>query len=273
MARQEGIIRLSGTLRDLVFYTSKNKDLVRQKGKPYELSENSKKAGKDFGEATKNAAYIRKAFDKGVKSFGDDELINRLNKLMIEVFKTIPKTQQGNKNLIEGNLNLLNGFQFNRHSDLTKLLLKLPLCTINETGLLNIKFAAQPLLNMIKRVYKASTAQLQLMVFNFDLDGDAYEIFEINPLLLHFGTPDFIGARLNIPTEQKGEKALIVALGVSYLKDKYCSKDRRYYACQIINALHLKDGQPVEFVAEIPPEIKMEEDNEGDGLDWEMGEE
>ncbi|RZJ19917.1 MAG: hypothetical protein EON51_16390, partial [Acinetobacter sp.] len=200
MARQEGIIRLSGRLRDLVFYTRKNKDLVRQKGKPYELTEGSKNAGKDFGEATKNAAYIRKAFEKGVKNFGDDELINRLNRQMIEVFKTRPKTQQGNKKLIEGNLNLLYGFQFDRHTDLSKLLLKLPLCTINETGLLNIKFAAQPLLNMIKRVYRASIAQLHLMVFNFDLDGDAYEIFEINPLLLHFDKPDFIGARLNIQT-------------------------------------------------------------------------
>jgi hypothetical protein len=45
------------------------------------------------------------------------------------------------------------------------------------------------------------------------------------------------------------------------------------YACQIINALHLKDGLPVEFVAEKAPEIIMEDNNENSGLDWEMGEE
>ncbi len=272
MATQEGIIRLSGTLGELVFYTRKKKEIVRQKAKPYELSETSKKAGKDFGEASKNAAYIRKAFAKGVQSYGDDHLINRLNKQMMLVFNAIPKTKQGHKKLIDGNLNLLNGFEFNGHTPLTKLLFNLPICSRSETGLLQLKFAAQPLFNLIKKVNSASIAQLQLMVFNFDLAGQAYEIFNINPLLLHFDKPDFDGARLNIQTDQQGEKALIIALGVSYLKDNSPSRNRRYYACQIINALHLKDGLVVEFVEEKEPILKMDNSSEEQGLNWEMGE-
>ena len=96
MARQDGIIQLSG-----------------KASKPINQTEASKISSSDFGTATRTAARIRKAIKPLVAVYGDDTLINRLNKQLIAVLKTIPHEFSGNKKLIQGNVNLLNGFQFN----------------------------------------------------------------------------------------------------------------------------------------------------------------
>jgi hypothetical protein len=80
MAIQKGIVKLSGKLVDLIFYQRKNKTVVwsvKKDGTPYQLSEGSKKSGKDFGEASRSAKYIRKAFAPLVSKYADNEIINR----------------------------------------------------------------------------------------------------------------------------------------------------------------------------------------------------
>lgn len=58
MAIINGIVRFSGKLGVLIFYRRGNKGMVRQKPGTYQLSENSRKSASDFGEASRQAAYM-----------------------------------------------------------------------------------------------------------------------------------------------------------------------------------------------------------------------
>lgn len=268
MAIQKGIIKITGKLGDLIFYRSKDKYLSRQAPKAYNLSEKTKQSGKDFGEASRNANYIRKAFSKLIDSYADNDVINRLNKKLIDVFKTIPKSNFGNKKLIDGNISLLKGFDFNRYTTLDKLLFHLPKIELKEKGVLNITLEKIKMKDFISlKAPNAITACLNLMLFSYDLQGEQYEIFSLKELEVSLAG-EFEGRKRSIQLEINGNKALIMGLSIDFKRERYRSKDRNFYAFQIIEALHLKDGEIVAFV---DPDIEdqtghKEEDND---LDWE----
>lgn len=113
MAIQNGVIKIYGQPGDLVFYKRGNAAVVRRKPVQKQQTEASKQSSRDFGSASRNAAYIRKAFAPLVQLYAYDDLLNRLNKRFIEIFKTIPAEQAGVKRLTDGKLALLKGFEFN----------------------------------------------------------------------------------------------------------------------------------------------------------------
>ena len=121
MAIANGMNRFRGSLSDFVFYTRGKKQVVRKKATSYRLSENTIKSGRDFGEATRNASYLRKAFETLVKHYGNNDFHNRLNKRFTSVFNSIPSGMLGDKRLSQGNLKLLEGFQFNTVRKFTSL--------------------------------------------------------------------------------------------------------------------------------------------------------
>jgi len=267
MARVNGIVRFSGQLGDLVFYKRGKKDVVRHKAANYILTENSRKSAQDFGAASRNASYIRKAFAPLVKLYAYDDLLNRLNKRFIEIFKTIPAEQAGDKKLIDGNLALLKGFEFNTSKPLEKLWLSETVLHIETDGLVKLILPKGEIKSFLKPHPKATEARLQVMGFHFDLDDTGgYEIMEVNDLVIPLSNCHFPKTALALKLDHKGDKALIFAMGISFFTGTARFGDRRYYACKIIHALHLKDGVIVEFVAQ--PKVESEVVELGDRLSW-----
>ncbi|WP_157263814.1 hypothetical protein [Pedobacter sp. Leaf176] len=219
-------------------------------------TEASKKSSRDFGSASRNAAYIRKAFAPMVKLYAYDDLLNRLNKRFIEIFKTIPAEQAGVKRLTDGNLALLKGFEFNSSKPLEKLWLSETDLRIEADGLVKLILPEGEIKAVLKSHPKATEARLQLMGFHFDLDDTrGYEILEVNDLVIPLSNSHFPKTALALHLDHKGDKALIFAMGISLFTGTARFGDRRYYACKIIHALHLKDGVIVDFVAQ--PNWKM----------------
>ncbi|WP_316782878.1 hypothetical protein [Pedobacter frigiditerrae] len=273
MAIQKGIIQLSGKLVDLIFYQRKNKTVVRRvkkDGTLYKRSEGSIQSGKDFGEASKNARYIRKAFAPLVEKYADDDIVNRLNIKLIDVFKTIPIENRGSKKLVDGNISLLKGFEFNRHTCLDRLYYSPPMVTIKPNGKLSLILTEGEMDSLFAKNKKFPNVCLNLMVFGFDLNGDDYEIFRVNELRLPLDEVFAGGNITDLQTNQTGERVLLIALGAHYSNGSSRSYDRKKYACQIINAYHLKDGVIIPFNT-TPAEVKSIDEEEDTGLDWEIG--
>ncbi|RZK34419.1 MAG: hypothetical protein EOO90_30835 [Pedobacter sp.] len=276
MAIQKGIIKFSGKLGDLIFYQSNQKALVR-KGKTddkvHNTAENSLLAGKDFGAASKISMYIRRAFAPLVVKYADrTTLYYRLNACLSNALNAISDEKLGHKKLMEGNISLLKGFEFNIHRSLPNLYYTSPIVSIEENGAVNIQIPKGEIESLFStRVPNALTVCLKLMVFSFDLDGDNYETFTAKEIQISLAEP-FEGRLLKdkIKIEYKGEKALLIALGV-YYKDDYAQfiNNRDFFTCQIIDAYHLRDGIIVPFMA--PPAEEKTKDEEDTGLDWEIG--
>lgn len=267
MAIQNGIIKINGQLGDLVFYKRGTKDVVRQKAAHKQQTEASKKSSRDFGTASRNAAYIRKAFAPLVKLYAYGDLLNRLNKRFIEIFKTIPTERAGDKKLIDGNIALLKGFEFNSSKALDQLWLRETDLRIEPDGLVKLILPKCEIKALLKPHPKATEARLQVMGFHFDLDGTGgYEIMEVNDLVIPLNNMHFPKTALTLHLNHQGDKALIFAMGISFFSGTARYADRRYYAAKIIHALRLKDGVIVDFLAQ--PQVEKEVMEQGEKLSW-----
>ncbi|SFG76347.1 hypothetical protein [Pedobacter insulae] len=266
MATQGGIIQLSGKLGDLIFSKKKGRNAVRSKSsKPINQTEASKKSSADFGAASSAAAKIRKAFKPLFVYGADDTIINRLNKQILAVFKTISQDFSGNKKLMQGDIKLLTGFQFSSFIQLDTLLFTYPTIAVLLPNQLNIAFGES---TGIKQIERATTAVIELMCYNMDLNGDEHQTIPVNPLTIPL-ISKFRGAKLNIPLVLGGDRAVLVAIAIHYLDDKCNINSRRARAGSIVFASKYKDGIEVPFLPMEIVETIIEEKPEG--LAWELG--
>jgi len=189
-------MEFSGKLGDSIFYKRNKKQVARATSIDYKLSENTIKSGRDFGEATQNAGFIRKAFKPLVEFYGTDEFHNRLNKRLTDIFKTIPAEHLGDKKLIQGNIGLLAGFEFNKSTAFNNLFFRNIDCTVEQDGIVTLTLPKAQLKDIINLLPDAEQAMLEMMIFSFDLDGDEFEYFKLHDLKIDLKDPLFPAVKL-----------------------------------------------------------------------------
>lgn len=212
---------------------------------------------------------ICKAFAPLLKLYAYGDVTSRLTKRMAEIFKTIPAENAGNKKLVQGNLSLLRSFEFNAATHLMQLLHQMPQAKVNQAGFIFLQFPKTELKQIVKLVPGADTFLIQLMVFDLGLVDDRFEVITIKDFSLGLDATYFPAVCLKIPFDAIGEKALMVAVGISFFKGNLRLGDRRYFACNILHCWHLKDGVVVDFIV---PRVEQLTDiqSEVDGLSWEL---
>lgn len=126
MARQSSIIKLKGTIGDITFYKSKDGYLARQKGgvdrerimndpKFQRTRENAQ----EFGRAGKASKALCTAIRPILNKTQDSRMISRLVKRMMTVIKKDMVSERGFRNVLDGELSLLKGFDFNVNAGLS----------------------------------------------------------------------------------------------------------------------------------------------------------
>jgi hypothetical protein len=184
------------------------------------------------------------------------------------IFKTIPKKFIGKKEIVKGDVTLLNGFRFTSTRPLDSLLKKRALIHLLPTGKLHIALPAGMPVNLFKKVPKAQATAVQLHLYNMDLIGNEDEIIPINQLFIPFNN-DFRGAELNIPLNLAGHRLLLVAMGVHYFGERGEIGAKRTKAAEIIFAGHFKNGIQVQFIP--TKETAVPEVAQAEGLSWDLG--
>lgn len=120
MAKQKGIIKLKGTIGDLTFYKSGDGYLARQKGgveKSRILNDpafrRTRENGMEFGTAGKSGQLIRKAERILLRLASDNRLTSRLVQVLMQIIKTDTLNKRGGRTVQDGDMSLLNEFNFN----------------------------------------------------------------------------------------------------------------------------------------------------------------
>jgi len=120
MARQDGIIPIQGTLGNITFYKSKVGYMARQRGGISKSRINSDPAfirtrenGEEFGRAGKAGKLLRTAFKSMVQKVRDTFMTGRLTKDFVKVIQEDKVSVRGKRNVIDGEAELLLGFDFN----------------------------------------------------------------------------------------------------------------------------------------------------------------
>ena len=130
MAKQKGLIKLEGTLDDITFIKTADGFRAKMKGgipaariqsdKAFELTRQNMQ---EFNSAAKAGKLLREAFATAVKGSSDRRVVSRLVKELMKVVKSDTTSTRGLRTVSKGNLNFLEGFNFNVQAPLKTTLL------------------------------------------------------------------------------------------------------------------------------------------------------
>ncbi len=120
MAKQKGIIKLDGTIGGITFYKSQDGYLAREKGGvPADRIANdpnfqrTRENGAEFGRAGKAGKLLRNSIRAMLQNGSDSRMVSRLTQKMVEVIQEDATNPRGLRNVIDGEAELLEGFEFN----------------------------------------------------------------------------------------------------------------------------------------------------------------
>ncbi|MEO8148069.1 MAG: hypothetical protein ABI723_10550 [Bacteroidia bacterium] len=150
MAKQASIIKIEGTLQDLVFYKTKDGyfvktkisgrgELIKRDARFVRVREN----GSEFGAAVKSGMLLRNALAQLIYRIADNRLTPRLTQLMSGIQKLDAISKRGMRRVgvafdnSSDAVNMLKGFDFNINSSLSRVLQK-PFDLDNVTGTMTI---------------------------------------------------------------------------------------------------------------------------------------
>jgi hypothetical protein len=146
MPRQKGIFKVKGTTGDITFYESMDGYMVREKGgidanriHNDPRFQRTRENGAEFGRACKAGKYLRVAFRPLYMDTSDSRMVSRLTQLMTKVVKSDEVHERGQRDVMDGDLELLVGFDFNIRGKLTTTLFAPYTSTFNRaTGALTV---------------------------------------------------------------------------------------------------------------------------------------
>ncbi|HEY1022135.1 MAG TPA: hypothetical protein VGE06_07465 [Flavisolibacter sp.] len=125
MAKQKGIIKLEGTLGDITFLKTADGYIAKEKsGVPAEriasdpAFQRTRENGAEFGRAGKGGKLLRNALRGVLQRASDGRVVSRLTKEMMRVIKADSTSQRGQRNVVDGEAELLTGFDFNLNAKL-----------------------------------------------------------------------------------------------------------------------------------------------------------
>lgn len=127
MARQEGVIKIKGQMGGISFYKSQDGHLARQKGgvdagriKTDPAFARTRENGAEFGRAGASSKLLRTALRSLIMNVSDNRMTSRLNQAMMKVVQSDFNNVRGERNVGDGNVALLTGFEFNQNAKLDK---------------------------------------------------------------------------------------------------------------------------------------------------------
>ncbi len=120
MARQKSIIKLEGTIGGVTFYKSKDGYMAREKGgvpadriKNDPAFQRTRENGSEFGRAGNAGKVLRNSIRVLLLKASDFRMVSRLTKAMTKVIQMDTVNERGQRNVLDGETELLKGFDFN----------------------------------------------------------------------------------------------------------------------------------------------------------------
>jgi hypothetical protein len=147
MGKQEGIIPITGTFDKLTFVKTKDGYIVRKKstmdGQRFATDpayERARENGAEFSRAGKASKVLLDAIRTLLQNTSDRRVTSRLTREMVKVVKADKTSSRGLRNVLDGEIALLEGFEFNDASFLgTSLFVQFTASIDRPTGKLAVK--------------------------------------------------------------------------------------------------------------------------------------
>ncbi|WP_423735217.1 hypothetical protein [Chitinophaga caseinilytica] len=226
MAKQKGIVPLEGTIGNVTFYKSKAGYLAREKGgvdgnriATDPAFARTRENGSEFGRAGKAGRLLRTSLRALLLSINDTYMSGRLTREFVKVIRADETNTRGQRNVIDGEAELLQGFEFNQSGRLGSTLYAPFTPAIDRvTGELSVALPSFVPLNMIAAPagathYKINTAGVEVdfeaETFVVDLGTTGEGIIGTNPTAMTTLTANVTPA---------STKPLFLAVGIEFFQ-------------------------------------------------------
>lgn len=227
MAKQKGIIKLDGTIGGITFYKSQDGYLAREKGGvPADRIANdpnfqrTRENGAEFGRAGKAGKLLRNSIRAMLQNGSDSRMVSRLTQKMVEVIQEDATNPRGLRNVIDGEAELLEGFEFNISGKLGTTLYAPYTSTIDRVaGTLAVSIPAFVPLNMIAAPGGASHFKIVSAGAEVDFENETFVVATSETAVLPWDTNATALINLSNAVTANSTHPLFLALGIEFYQE------------------------------------------------------
>ncbi|SHM70883.1 hypothetical protein [Flavobacterium xanthum] len=224
MARQKGIIKLKGTIGDITFYKTQDGHLAREKGgidasriKSDPAFQRTRENGSEFGRAGKAGKILRTALRALLLNSADGRMVSRLTQAMIKVIQADTVSVRGLRNVIDGEAELLVGFEFNIRGKLGTSLFAPYVAGIDRvTGDITIDIAPFIPANMIAAPGGTTHFKIISAGSEIDFEGETFVSTNSETTILPWDLTPTVAITQANPVTPNSTRPLFLALGVEF---------------------------------------------------------
>lgn len=227
MALQKGLIKLKGTMGDITFYRTKEGYAAREKGgvdgnriATDPAFQRTRENGAEFGRAGKAGKVLRTAFRPLLIQAKDKRMVGRLTKEMVLVIQADSINERGKRNVIDGEAELLNGFEFNALGTLgTSLFAPYQSSIDRVSGELTVTFDPFIPSNMV--VAPPGTTHFKIMSGGaaIDFENETYEVGTSETAILPWTGASTLAINLVNTVSANSTHPLFLTLGITYYQE------------------------------------------------------
>jgi hypothetical protein len=246
MARQDGIIKLNGTIGDITFYKSGNGYIARQKGgvagsriASDPAFARTRENGAEFGRAGKAGKLLRTAIRPMLQNAADSKMVSRLTSEMVKVLHADSTNQRGQRNVVDGKLELLDGFEFNIYGKLGTTLYAPYTTTVNRlSGSLTVDIPSFVPQNMIAAPVGATHFKIVSAGAEVDFENKTYTVDTKASDLLTWDSTATTAINLANSMKSNSSLPLFLVLGIEFYQEvngeEYPLKNGSFNALSIV---------------------------------------
>ncbi len=170
-----GFIR--GLVGPLVNRKVGNKNYLQSRPHRVKQTDDTKRAGKDFGNVSRAGALMRMCFGEIHQGLHDGQMGNRLNRQIYRAIKTNLDSDKGSRTLSNSILDRLVNFQFNENCHMHDYFFIDPVVSMNKKKDLKISFPEFDIKRALVLPDKCNAVVFKFHAFSFDFDE--FELTEI----------------------------------------------------------------------------------------------
>lgn len=227
MARQKGVIKLTGQMGGVSFYkTAEDGYLARQKGgvdaeriKNSPEFERTRENGAEFGRAGVASKLLRTSIRALILNSSDSRMASRLTREMVKVIQADATNPRGQRNVIDGEAELLKGFEFNLNAKLERTFFA-PYTTQIDRAAGNIVVDVQAFIpgNMIAAPQGATHFKLVAGGVEIDFENDVYVVNTSQTPEIEIGPANQPALQLANAVTAASTSPLFLAFGIEFLQ-------------------------------------------------------
>jgi hypothetical protein len=246
MAKQKGIIKLEGTLGDITFLKTRDGYLAKENNPPSAARiatdpafARTRENASEFGRAGKAGKLLRTALRMAMQNAKDSRVTSRLTAEMIKVIQADSTSTRGQRNVIDGEAALLEGFNFNNNAVLSSMLFASYNSSIDRAaGTLTVNIPAFVPANMI--TYPAGSTHFKICANGcaVDFENENFESDFKETAILPLNNNATAVINLNCAVTANSTHPLFLAMGIQFYQEVngtfYPLKDGGYNGLELV---------------------------------------